>query len=281
MLTSLHFEVPQQKVLLVLELPVGFREDHEVVENLGEVERLWREGMLLGALVYERGSPLAKSTSQARQVSLLAKIMACVCMAHRHYDPNRAASEELAAICRSYPLMLVSAASCGLLPGTPLSPLDPGNWATRGEPVGKGDLPHTIAKVEELVYRVCTDETTRSVTTDAPLAERSRVLVVIAPMAPKRDPRFVPFAEEIEGHLGSDGPAGRPLLIGANGCSDGSVRTRFFAQVGCLQGLAVSELGCLPLSEPPGRGRGRKPKEPDGPVPEVGVGRRRGRPLAL
>lgn len=286
MLTSLRFESPSLKPLLVLELPLGHPQDAQVQEGLAEVERLWNDQLVLGGLVYDQASPLMRAVGQARQVELLAKTLAGLCVAHWHYPPNGYPVEELVPLTHAFPLLVLSVGSCALLPGPLHSSLDPARWATKDRPLGRGDLPHVVAKTQELIYRVSTDPHTRTVAVaEHLLADRPRVFVLMGGFGVK-DPRFRQWLELVGSSLGSDGPTGRPVFLGGTGCPDNSVGAKLFAQAGCLQGLFPAELGS-------GAARGDTEAKPRGgrrklgttelelvpePPEERGLGQRRVRP---
>ncbi len=284
-LRSLFFGLSQRQQLLpVLELPsISQLADEDILAGLANVQQLWQEGKILGAIIYDRTSPLAREVGQMRQQQLIGRTLAGVVVAHRHGLQNRSAVDELRVVTRSYPLVHLCVGSSALLPGQPLSPFDPGRWATRADPVGRGDFEHTRAKDEELLHRVATDPGCSTVAIQQPLSSRSRLFVCISPFGPK-DPRFQQLAEGIDVYLGSgEGPSGRAIYVGGNGTSDGSVGTRYFTQVAMVEGMDVSELSSLP-SEETAQKRGTRARASDLLVPpraRVSVNRRRGQPQAV
>jgi hypothetical protein len=265
-----------QHILLMLELPQSHLHDETVSKGLTDFERLWKDHDVLGAVVYDPGSPLVQDVGSHRGLHLVTKTIAGVMLASRHDSSYPSPASALRDLTFDYPLIGIAASSRALLPGEPLRRFDPARWATRNRPLGRGDFEHTRSHVLEMLHTVPDDPQYRSIDWAGDTTNRPKLPVVIAPFSSGRDPRYRQLMESV----GTAG-GGQNLVIGANGCSDGT-NARYFTQVGVLVGLKPDDLQKQPPELP--REKGSKSQGPQLlPLPPSsrGTSRRRNRPQAV
>jgi hypothetical protein len=249
-LQTLHAQLPRQSVVLVVDTsqtpsqtasPSANRDD-TARAVLRLLRRLWQERVILGSLLYDgRASPLAQEVGQLRQLEQISTTLASLLLAYKHAVQNETMVGALALLCREMPFLRLSVGSAALPPGAPLARLDPGRWTTaRTAPVGRGDLDATRTRLLALLTHVRTEDRYHTLT--APDAARwGRPLAICTYPFHPRDDRFQAVAETLERAVGAAIPGSSSLMSSGNGCWDGGLGARYFAQVGLLHGWDLPE----------------------------------------
>jgi hypothetical protein len=139
-LHTLHAQLPRQPVFLIVDMSLTSPLDTSARARLATLRQFQQEGLILGILLYDgRTSPLVQSVGQLRELGLLGTTLAGLLLAHKHAEQNETAVGALTQLTRETPFLTLAVGSAALVPGARLPLLDPGRWATRKVPVGRGD----------------------------------------------------------------------------------------------------------------------------------------------
>lgn len=243
-LRRLHGTLPRHVVVLVIELPARDINRPEIQAALEQATTLRDEGIVAATVLVNRQGPRVAKLDREKQGRFLARSLAGVITANRHYEENAAGAAVFEALGQDAPFMSLATGSVALSGGTQLSSLDPGRFVGGGR--GRGDVEQVRVSLQMLGERVLTDATAClfPVTLDP---ERQPLYAEVFIPFDKKDHRFTEVCEGLEQWIAERVEGANVVFIAAAGEPDESVERQYFGQWTWFYGFTLDELTDLPM----------------------------------